>query len=194
MTHLSFSGAKLLETPFPHTQIPNILDARSAGQALEWLKSEAPWNLRVEDFYEQEEFSLLTANLDERMGFFIAPACIEQLLQSVKSLFGLSSIPMLVDVNAHRLTLGQTIRIHNDYLSGEETHRLLIQLNSGWIPNQGGLLLLFRNEMVENLHCAILPSHRSGFAFEISERSFHAVSQIKTGERYTIVYTFRAIP
>jgi hypothetical protein len=34
------------------------------------------------------------------------------------------------------------------------------------------------------------PVHRSGFAFEISERSFHSVTPVLHGERYTLSYTF----
>ena len=56
---------------------------------------------------------------------------------------------------------------------------------------QGGLLMLFRSEAPESVHSALLPTHGSGFAFEISANSFHAVSSIRTGERYTLVYTFR---
>ena len=85
----------------------------------------------------------------------------------------------------------QTIRIHNDYLDGEETHRLLIQLNAGWDRKQGGLLMLFGDKRPESLARTIVPTHGSGFAFEISQASFHAVSSITDGERFTLVYTFR---
>jgi hypothetical protein len=38
-------------------------------------------------------------------------------------------------MSAHKLTAGQTIRIHNDWIRGEETHRVLIQVNDGWSMN-----------------------------------------------------------
>ena len=104
--------------------------------------------------------------------------------------FAVNRTLTLVDVNAHRLTPGQVIRVHNDYIAGAETHRLLIQLNAGWATAQGGLLMLFEEEDVASVRNVILPVHGSGFAFEISPRSFHAVSEIRNGERYTLVYTF----
>ena len=79
---------------------------------------------------------------------------------------------------------GQTIKIHNDYLGAEESHRLLIQLNEGWEASQGGLLMLFGAAEPESLQGVLLPVHGSGFAFEISPKSFHAVSSIVGGERY----------
>jgi Rps23 Pro-64 3,4-dihydroxylase Tpa1-like proline 4-hydroxylase len=96
----------------------------------------------------------------------------------------------LIDVSAHRLVPGQVIRLHNDYIEDAETHRFLIQLNRGWQATQGGLLMLFAEEDASSLQHVILPIHASGFAFEISPSSFHAVSKVKRGERYTLVYTF----
>jgi hypothetical protein len=76
-------------------------------------------------------------------------------------------------------------------LGAEESHRLLIQINEGWEASQGGLLMLLGSAEPESVQSVLLPVHGSGFAFEISPKSFHAVSSIITGERYTLVYTFR---
>ena len=51
--------------------------------------------------------------------------------------------------------------------------------------------MLFGSDAPESLHSVLLPTHGGSFAFEISANSFHAVSSIKIGERYTLVYTFR---
>jgi Rps23 Pro-64 3,4-dihydroxylase Tpa1-like proline 4-hydroxylase len=109
----------------------------------------------------------------------------------IRDHFEISGHLALVDVSAHKLTLGQTIRIHNDAIEGEETHRVLIQLNDRWSIANGGLLMLFGSRAPEDLRSVIEPTHGSGFAFEISDRSFHAVSTINAGERFTLVFTFR---
>jgi Rps23 Pro-64 3,4-dihydroxylase Tpa1-like proline 4-hydroxylase len=109
----------------------------------------------------------------------------------IREHFAVGGELVLVDVSAHKLTSGQTIRIHNDWIGGEETHRLLIQLNDGWSIENGGLLMLFGSRAPEDVRSITEPAHGSGFAFEISERSFHAVSTIKAGQRFTLVYTFR---
>lgn len=169
-----------------------MLDVAAADAALEWLRDEAPWTLRVEHFYEQHELDLSDED-DPR----VAPLTSSQFVASVRA--GLTRLlptegPLeLVGVAAHRLTRGQTIRIHNDDLGREETHRMLLQLNEGWTVEQGGLLVLFSDDRPEAVSEVILPVHASGFGFRISPRSHHAVSTVRVGERFTIVYTFRQV-
>jgi len=188
----TFSDLQFSGTPFPHVRIPRILSCVDADAILTWLEEKAPWKLRIEDFYEQDEFSLLTTDLGPVVMPFVQQPFIEPIREAIRDAFALQDTPMLIDVNAHRLRPGQTIRIHNDFIDGEETHRLLIQLNHGWKVENGGLLMLFNGAAPEAVSALILPKHGSAFAFEISPRSFHAVSQIKAGERFTLVYSFRA--
>ena len=190
MTPLDWQGSATSNKPFPHSKLPTAISRSVADAALSWLINEAPWTLRVEDFYVQHEFSLLNVPLGDAIAPLASTAFIEQVRVGLKRAFSIERSLDLVDVNAHRLTPGQVIRIHNDFIEGAETHRLLIQLNSGWSADQGGLLMLFGDDNVQSLQNVILPSHGSGFAFEITPKSFHAVSEIRDGERYTLVYTF----
>jgi hypothetical protein len=86
---------------------------------------------------------------------------------------------------------GQTIRIHNDYIGGEETHWILVQINRGWDDANGGMLMLFDGPRMEDVARVVRPLHASATGFEISPPSFHAVSTIHSGERYTLVYSSR---
>jgi hypothetical protein len=190
----SFQHARVLADPFRHVRVSNILSSDAADCALGWLRTHGPWALRVESFYEQHEFSLLAAELDDEITDFVSPAFIEVVCAELRERFAVDKGLILVDVAAHRLTSGQTIRVHNDYLDGQETHRLLIQLNDGWSAERGGLLMLFAGEAPESVRHVVMPTHASGFAFEISPLSYHAVSTIRGGERYTLVYTFRPLP
>jgi len=187
-----FGAAKTSATPFPHIRIPDILAREPAAETLYWLKTKAPWALRVESFYEQHEFSLLGTPLDGVMEMLACEGLVKEIGDRLRDGFAVREELVPVDVAAHRLTAGQAIRIHHDHLEAEpETHRLLIQLNDGWTVERGGLLMLFSEERPESLTHVVMPTHASGFAFEISPRSFHAVSSIRSGERYTLVYTFR---
>jgi Rps23 Pro-64 3,4-dihydroxylase Tpa1-like proline 4-hydroxylase len=177
--------------PFPHVAFPAILSPASANQVLAWLQTDAPWRLRVESFYEQYEFSLLSEDTLEIARELVGERLVEGMRQLIRKQFTVRGHLALVDVTAHKLTLGQTIRIHNDAFHGEETHRVLIQLNGGWSIDHGGLLMLFGSKAPEDVSSVIEPIHGSGFAFEISDRSFHAVSTIRMNERFTLVYTFR---
>lgn len=186
----TFRNAAKLSMPFPHLRVNEILCREDADRVLLWLQRGAPWKLTVAEFYEQYEFSLLNSSLTSGMERLIEGNFIGTIASNIERVFDIDRKLNLVDVTAHKLISGQTIRIHNDFIGSEETHRLLIQLNSGWATNQGGLLMLFSSDAPESLANVLLPTHGSGFAFEISPISFHAVSSINTGERYTLVYTF----
>ena len=179
------------DEPFPHVVFPAILPPTSANQVLGWLQTSAPWRLRVTSFYEQYEFSLLSEDASEIARELVGERLLDGVRALIRGHLAVKGHLGLIDVTAHKLTLGQTIRIHNDSLRGEETHRVLIQLNDGWSMDHGGLLMLFGSQVPEDVSAVIVPTHGSGFAFEISDRSFHAVSTIRKGERFTLVYTFR---
>ena len=183
--------AETVQTPYPYLDLPDFLDQKLADRALEWLETKAPWRLRVESFYEQHEFSLLSFRPPAALSFLVESRYVEAMTKFLRSRFDVKAPLALVNVSAHRLTSGQTIRVHNDYLGPEETHRVLIQLNRAWSMANGGLLMLFGSDRAEDVRVAILPRHGSAFAFEISPRSYHAVSTIRNGERFTLVYTFR---
>ncbi|HEY0114559.1 MAG TPA: cyclophane-containing peptide 2OG-Fe(II) oxygenase YhhC [Allosphingosinicella sp.] len=175
--------------PFPHATAREALPPELVARTLRWMEEEAPWRLRVADFYEQWEMHLEAETIPVDLEDLMAPATAlhlaDELLPS-----GRGSV-RLVEVTAHRMTEGQTIRVHNDFRPGGETHRILIQLNRGWRDEQGGLLMLFGSGDAGDIRRVIRPVHGSGFGFEISGRSFHAVSTIREGERFTLVYSFR---
>jgi Rps23 Pro-64 3,4-dihydroxylase Tpa1-like proline 4-hydroxylase len=186
---VSLSPSTLFERPYPHLVVPEALPAPLAGSLLTWLRDAGPWQLTRETFYEQYEFSLLDVELPEDLAAVAAPATIDFLRRQMEQFFQ-TRLRELAEVTAHRLVPGQTIKIHNDFVPGQETHRLLIQLNHGWSESDGGLLLLFEDRHAETVCRAIRPIHRSAFAFAISERSYHAVTTVHAGERFTLVYSF----
>jgi hypothetical protein len=190
------SGITLLATEQHLAPFRYVLAERCIAPALEralldWFETEAPWRLVETDFYEQYEFSVLDQML---------PASVEPLAEgdglatiraAMESLFEvrLDRRMMLV---AHKLLPGQRIAIHNDYLVGEETHRLTVQLNRGLSDEDGGLFMLFNSFDTSDIHRILRPVSGSAIAFAISPDSHHAVSRLHGGERYTLVYSFYA--
>jgi Rps23 Pro-64 3,4-dihydroxylase Tpa1-like proline 4-hydroxylase len=185
------AAAELRCEPFPHTTTTSLIADDFADAALRWMETDAPWSLRVAGFYEQWEMHLDAETLPLSLASLVAPATINRLALTMLQPLTRAEAE-LIEVTAHKLVAGQTIRIHNDYLEGQESHRLLIQLNRGWTDRLGGLLMLFGSARPEDVRRIVRPLHRSGFAFTISPRSFHAVSTIQDGERFTLVYSFRA--
>ena len=178
--------------PFPHAITREALPPVLVARALRWMEEEAPWTLRIADFYEQWEMHLDAQTLPDGLGDLVAPSIIARLVDELLP-WGRGRVQLL-EITAHRMTAGQTIRVHNDFRPGGETHRILVQLNRGWCDEQGGLLMLFGSSDAGDLRRTIRPAHGSGFGFAISERSFHAVSTIVDGERFTLVYSFREEP
>lgn len=175
--------------PFPYFVSSKALSDEASELLLNWFEEEAPWNLVEADFYEQYEFDLLHLDLPEA----IKPICDTPTLSRVKRFVESAFRVQLtdrIDLTAHKLLSGQKIRVHNDFIPGAETHRVLIQLNRGWSDDNGGLLMFFNSHEASDIHRAFRPLHNSCVAFAISSKSLHAVSTIHASERFTLVYSF----
>jgi Rps23 Pro-64 3,4-dihydroxylase Tpa1-like proline 4-hydroxylase len=180
--------------PFPHLRATDVLAEGMAAEMLDWLDGAAPWSLTHASFYDQHEFSMLSADLPDAVEPLVSDLFVSSIAQELQASLGAGPLE-LVDANVHRLVSGMTIRLHNDFLGkNEESHRMLIQLNRGWSTTQGGLLMLFGEDDPESLRDIVLPTHRTGFGFEISRHSHHAVSTVHAGVRDTLVYTYRRKP
>lgn len=180
------SFAKL---PFPHFTTSKVFNSELADDLLSWLNECSLWKLTETNFYTQYEFSLLETELPAQLQILSSEAFTKQIGQILSKAFSADSL-RLVGITAHKLIDGFKMGIHNDFIGKEETHRLVIQLNTGWTEKNGGYLMLFNSKKVQDVSNLIIPIHNSGIGFEISQKSYHAVSTIYGFERYTLVYTF----
>lgn len=178
--------------PFPHSVSQGYLPPALADATLAWLEGDAPWKLRVEDFYEQYECALDHPALPPSVAPVASLSAIRDYARDLLEPIDSGAVK-LAEATAHRLTGGQSIRIHNDYIEGAETHRVLIQLNRDWSDENGGFLMFFSSPDATDVARVIRPLHRSAMAFEISPNSFHAVSPTTKGARYTLVFSYRQI-
>ena len=184
-----FDSADFSKLPFEHF-VGRCTDPDACRECLDWFESRAPWKLTITDFYEQYEFDLLHTILDGAVRRLVHPETLTSLRDRVACYFN-QPLSQRMEVTAHKLVAENTIRIHNDYInSGSESHRLLLQLNRGWEPRFGGYLMLFSGPEPETVSKIVEPRHGSVQAFAISPRSYHAVSTVHSGERYTVVYSF----
>ena len=189
-THqLDLSVTQSFTAPFPYFVAPRAFDEDVSTALLEWLERDAPWKLVEADFYEQYEFDFLDAELPAHLSFLKERAFTKHVKGRLEDLFAVA-LEDHVDLTAHKLVAGQRIRVHDDYIPGRETHRLLIQLNRGWRDDDGGLLLFFNSPDSADVHKVFRPTHNSAVGFAISPASHHAVSTIHGGERFTLVYSF----
>lgn len=187
--NLILASTEIFALPFPYFVSPQAVSLELSFKLLTWLENNAPWELVETDFYEQYEFSFFDARLPIELAFLTSPEYLVQVRNRVESLFSVK-LDTHIDFTAHKLIPGQRIRIHNDYIPGCETHRLLVQLNRGWDDENGGLLMFFNSQNPNDVHKIFRPSHNSSVGFAISPESHHAVSTIHKSERYTIIFSF----
>jgi Rps23 Pro-64 3,4-dihydroxylase Tpa1-like proline 4-hydroxylase len=188
-----FPSIQLQHVPFTHFSVPNFCDDALASRLLNWFESGAEWKYRkMTNFYVYSDINLRTADLPDDMTFLVDDAFLGDLRHEVGKSFD-AKLEGYVNVTAHRLAAGDRIRTHSDWAELRFTHRLLVQVNRGWKRGNGGVLGLLDRDPESSGRPrikTIVPLHRSGFAFEVSEKSFHRVSRVTEGERYTLIFSF----
>lgn len=186
---IDFTNLEIQNEPFDYFILPEAFEEDESLSILKWLETDAPWKLIEGDFYTQYEFDFEDASLPEEIAFLHQRDFLDYLIKQFEDLFFVT-LARQVDMTAHKLVKGHTIRLHNDFISGQETHRLLIQLNRSWKDENGGFLLFFNSSNPKDIHRIIRPVHNTSTGFAISSKSNHAVSTVLDGERFTLVYSF----
>lgn len=188
----NFSRRATFKTPFPHFVIPEFIHPTFANALLDWLERDASWVPHVEpNFYALSECDLERVALPDHLSSLRSANSLKHLARQASDLFGVELHHG--GIKAHRLIAGDKIGIHNDYALTKYTHRLIVQLNRGWsVANGGFLMLLDQKEPAEvtELSEFYLPSHRSAISFAFTPSSFHAVTQVNRGERFTVCFSF----
>src|SRR5438552_9565622 len=127
---LNLSCVESFSKPFDYFVSPQALRDDLSTTLLNWLETKAPWKLVETDFCEQYEFSFWDVDVPPELLVFREPDLLSALKTKVGGLFKME-LGNDIDIAAHKLIPGQRIRIHNDFIDGEKTYRLLIQLNRG---------------------------------------------------------------
>jgi Rps23 Pro-64 3,4-dihydroxylase Tpa1-like proline 4-hydroxylase len=190
---IKLDGGVLDNSPFPHFFIEQCLAAPHQRDLLEWLEASEKWLFREEDnFYQTFDIDFRRVDVPPQLTWVVAKACTDDLRAAAARMFGVELLDK-VDVTAQKLVTGYRIGVHTDFGHVGQTHRLVVQLNRGWEIRNGGLLLFLDTsnpQRPEDIKKVFLPNSGSGVFFEISPYSYHGVSEVEAGERYTLVYSF----
>lgn len=182
-----------LETfPYKHFFSNYSIDEDLRNNIENWLINDAQWNLVEASFYTQYEFSLIGIQLPNFLKFITSNEYLSSLKAQIEEIYDVDLLDS-IDVVAHKLTKGHVIKIHNDFLNEDtikESHRLLMHLNSKWDIDNGGLCMIFADNDAASIHNIVVPTGNLLQSFEISKSSHHAVSEIYSGNRLTIIFTF----
>ncbi len=178
--------------PYPHFECPDFLDSEIADALLSWLEGNEWQPLELDGYEGYADISLNEAQLPDKCISLNSPDFFTEIRLFMARFFSIDS-EGYVRVTAHRLLAGSSLTPHTDLSPLRFTHRLLVQLNRGWSFENGGLLCVYDENLLERENAnrkSVTPLHRSAFAFEVSERSFHSVTPVVRGERFTLSYTF----
>lgn len=185
MIHIDSRDWERCDSPYEHWICENILRAQS-DDILEWLQKHAAWHRHTGSFYDQ--FECLNV-LDRNSPFRFLLEQAEPLRKFIEEIISEPLHPF-VHFDIHRLTTGQAIGFHTDDPGEDrETHRLIVMLPSS--PHlKGGNFILTKNREMPN--DAMGYEHHPGAAVLMSfgASSYHAVSRIETGTRYSLVVSF----
>jgi hypothetical protein len=189
------AGHEARHLPFPHFTAREVFDQHFAHALLCWLARCDYWVLSRQSFYEHYEFELAQNPLSGPAVLLTSPDVLGQLTSLCERHFS-EKLCSGVSVTAHKLVSGHHIGVHTDAPSkkyGMETHRLVVQLNHGQGLLSGGNLQLFSHPKAPAPDCEYDPRHNSGFGFKLTPQSYHAVGPVWSGERYSLIFTFRSI-
>ena len=191
LADINLDLAEFEKEPFPHFSCVMVLSNELEKTLFTWFQETDAWSLTEMDFYTQFEFSLFDVELPERLKTLISEEIINVVKHKFLHLFDVEHLE-LVGVTAHKLIDGHKIGVHNDYIENEETHRMVLQINPEWNEENGGYLMIFSSNDPEDVVQLVQPLNNTAFGFEISSKSYHAVSTVRNYSRYTLVYTFRS--
>jgi hypothetical protein len=189
---IDFRGALKSRDPYPHCVFSQVFTPAAADVLLKWLEEASYVHRHVPDFYDTYETRLDRGGLPDEVQRFADEDTIEALGLAMGDLFEATLAPK-VEVTAHKMVPGFRVGVHTDHGPAAQSYRLLVQLNRGWVAKQGGWLMVLNEQHPgsDTKARAIVPRPGVGFAFEISTKSYHAVTPVISGERYTLCYSFR---
>jgi hypothetical protein len=185
-----FGDVATSRTPFPYFVAQQVFTRDVADSLLGWLEEDAPWHLHEGQFFEQYETNLRAARLPAGCAAISAPATLAALRHEVGAALGVD-LDERVTISAHKLLPGQGIGIHNDAPDeGHETHRLVVAFGRSYDDRHGGHLIFLNSSRPEDLHRIFRPLHNTGVGFAMSDASYHAVTEVREGARYSVVFSF----
>jgi len=177
--------------PFPYLIAAPALAPAQADAFLHWLEATPDWHLNDGGFYAAFECDLARRKAPDRIANLFSPAALAALEEQATRMFGL---PLVLSgaIAAHRMDVGQGIGVHTDTpRPEEETHRLVIILARNQDAAAGGHFVLLSGRRPASARRFIPLAHNTAIAFPLTEASFHAVTTLRSGCRFSIVFSFR---
>lgn len=178
------------QEPFKHCHAQGIVATETESALLSWLEGIPEWRHKVESFYEHYGLDLASVDQCDASALLCSRPYLFVLKKWMEDWFDVK-LSSNIRIWAHWLRPGNGIGVHNDNTPGE--FRFVLQLNSGWDISHGGLTLLASGKKPLKIEKAIPPISNTALAFRTDALSYHAVTEVLDGNRYSIVFVFREV-
>ena len=185
---LAFEYIVTRTSPFPHFISPRFYTEEFSNTLLSWLESTNAWNLKETALYAQYELGFSKVKDYPEIRTVSDGAVLARVRDEVSRVFNVP-LSRRINISAHKLVPGQYGGIHTDNVPGE-THRLVVQLNRGRSDDSGGNLVFLSGSSPQDVETVFKQKTNSAVGFPLGPGSYHAITQVKTGVRFTIIYTF----
>lgn len=187
---------KLLEN---YVFLDSVLPERAAGAVERLAKTESGWALNEKWFLSKhdvvwarqifgepqpaKQIAELVALLD------IGKQLIEQRYNAI--------VGTRFEIKATKMLTGQAVGVHNDSPDGArgrtEGYRLLFYPNREYADSDGGHLFFYASDKGPVIG-GVRPVFNSGVLMRLSDFSYHAVSRVNDGVRYTVAFLYWGYP
>jgi Rps23 Pro-64 3,4-dihydroxylase Tpa1-like proline 4-hydroxylase len=175
--------------PFPFAVFPAYFEEATAATLLDRIDAITEWRLldvSLSQLY-QHRFDTRARDSD------VLP---KSLLMGVRKSVEAGLNTQLSDatlVYAHCLRPGSSIGLHTDDPANSKssgiTHRLVVHLNRHWNEDCGGQLVFFGSRDPHDVRQVFPALHNYAVAFALSDRSYHGVTEVRSGLRYTMIFS-----
>ncbi|MFC0186436.1 2OG-Fe(II) oxygenase superfamily protein [Pseudarcicella hirudinis] len=197
--------------PYNYAVLDNIFPLERLSELRSFLTGFSGWFFHKQSFFEVYELNLdeyeksdgvllkRTVPEEENISFSIPSDCswvkddsvINELRSFLEQEF-LVPLDSTCSICINCLVEGQSIGMHNDAPRiGFATHRFVVNLNPDYVDSDGGHFYVLKKDGEKpEIEKMIRPIINTGFAFESSPASFHAVGKVKEGSRFSLIFTY----
>jgi hypothetical protein len=182
-------------SPFPHCTFNKVFSHQVACGLSRCLADRDDWSYRSEPHNRVRTCHWRPDNLPPAIAALLTREVLDELAEGVQNMFG-EVFAEKFFVTANKQIPGDGSKVHNDYFADHLdhpfffTHRLIVYLSPDEAAGRGGVLGLFGSEDPKDLQRIITPRFNTGVAMAMGPRSFHAVSAITAGTRYSLCFSF----
>jgi hypothetical protein len=177
--------------PYEHHITDQFFSPSALSTLCEDFQTTKSWKRAVKSFYDQWEINITEEGKCHGFKSLLEKEFLASLVNTSESLFN-EKMSDFICIAAHKLVPGQGIGIHNDFVNkpGWPTHRLVVTFCTEYNDDHGGHFVIFNAEDEDSVCEVLRPVLNGAIAFKISRNSFHAVSEIRKGSRFSLVFSF----